>query len=92
MKTFFSYIVGNSLFAQTDLADNVIGVLLLLSSLILIIASLIVIVKLLNSLLQGSLAQTIKKTINSEFPGKFAFLTGYVFIFVGTGNLILIPK
>ncbi|KAK3088779.1 hypothetical protein FSP39_023653 [Pinctada imbricata] len=81
-----------SLFAQTDLSDDVIGVLMLIVSLILIIQSLILIVKLLNSLLKGSLAKTIKRTINSEFPGKLAFLTGYVFILIGTGMTVIVQS
>jgi len=55
-----------------------------------IVVALIAIVKILNSLLKGSIAKVVKKTINADFPGRFAFLTGYVAILIGTGKLLLL--
>ena len=80
---------GENLFAKTDLSDETVGILLLVISLVLIMTSLIFMVKLLNSLLKGSVAKLTKKIINADFPGKLSFLTGYVAILVGTGWLII---
>ncbi|XP_076111073.1 sodium-dependent phosphate transport protein 2B-like [Mytilus galloprovincialis] len=82
----------DNLFAKTDLSDSTIGILLLLISLGLIVVSLILMVKLLNSLLKGSVAKIVKKIINSDFPGAFKHLTGYVAIIVGTGMTILVQS
>lgn len=73
------------MFAQTDLSDSTIGALLLVISLFVIAVALIFMVKLLNSLLKGSVAKVVKKFINSDFPGLFKYLTGYVAILIGTG-------
>lgn len=80
---------GENLFAKTDLSDETIGVLLLVISLLLIVVSLILMVKVLNSLMNGSVAKLVKKFINADFPGKLSFLTGYVAILIGTGLLNL---
>ena len=49
-------------------------------------------VKVLQSLLEGPLFTVIQKTINAEFPGYFAFLTGYMAMFVGAGLTILVQS
>ena len=80
---------GENLFAKTDLSDETVGILLLVISLSLIVVSLILMVKVLNSLMNGSVAKLVKKFINADFPGKLSFLTGYVAILIGTGLLNL---
>ena len=52
-------------------------------ALTILITCLILMVKVLKSLLQGPMAKVIQRTINADFPGKAAFLTGYVAIVVG---------
>ena len=49
-------------------------------------------VKLLHSLLQGSIAKVIKKTLNSDFPGCFSWLTDYVAILVGAVMTVLVQS
>jgi sodium-dependent phosphate cotransporter len=49
-------------------------------------------VKLLHSMLQGSIAKIIKKTLNADFPGCFSWLTGYVAMFVGAVMTILVQS
>ena len=71
-----SLIVGKYLFHGTSLSDQAVGALLLVMSLVMLISCLIVMVKILRSLLEGQMASVIQKTINSNFPGKLAFLTG----------------
>ncbi|CAC5385633.1 SLC34A [Mytilus coruscus] len=82
----------HNLFAQTDLSDSTIGALLLVISLFVIAVALIFMVKLLNSLLKGSVAKVVKKFINSDFPGLFKYLTGYVAILIGTGTTMIIQS
>ncbi|XP_055892042.1 sodium-dependent phosphate transport protein 2B-like [Biomphalaria glabrata] len=81
-----------SLFALTDMGDKAAGVLTLILSIIVILSSLFGIVKILNSMLKGSVAKVINKTMNTDFPGKFAYLTGYLAFFVGMGMTIVIQS
>ncbi|OWF37943.1 Sodium-dependent phosphate transport protein 2A [Mizuhopecten yessoensis] len=83
---------GNNLLALTDMDDSAAGALLMVLSFGLIIVSLVVIVKLLNSMLEGSVAAVVKRSINANFPGKLSFLTGYVAILVGTGMTMVIQS
>ncbi|XP_077990686.1 sodium-dependent phosphate transport protein 2A-like [Glandiceps talaboti] len=71
------------LFAYSDLADEIIGLILLIFSLVLLMGCLIGIVKVLNSMLRGSAAIATKKFLNANFPGKLSWLTGYVAILIG---------
>ncbi|XP_059156708.1 sodium-dependent phosphate transport protein 2B-like isoform X2 [Physella acuta] len=82
----------NNLFALSDITDKVAGSLLLIVSIAIILASLLGIVKILNSLLQGSVAKVIRKTLNADFPGRLAYLTGYVALLVGCGMTMLIQS
>ncbi|XP_021379151.1 sodium-dependent phosphate transport protein 2B-like [Mizuhopecten yessoensis] len=82
----------NNLLALTDMDDSAAGALLMVLSFGLIIVSLVVIVKLLNSMLEGSVAAVVKRSINANFPGKLSFLTGYVAILVGTGMTMVIQS
>ncbi|KAK3095518.1 hypothetical protein FSP39_015589 [Pinctada imbricata] len=81
-----------NLFALTNWSDDVIGIVLSLASLLLIIFCLFVVVKLLNSIFRGTIARVVKKFINSDFPGKMAWLTGYVAILIGTGLTMIIQS
>lgn len=57
-----------------------------------LLSCLLVMVKILKSLLQGSMANVIQKTINADFPGCAACLTGYVAILVGAIITILVQS
>ncbi|GAB0188240.1 sodium-dependent phosphate transport protein 2B [Grus japonensis] len=56
------------LFAEADLPDLAIGLILLALSLLVLCSCLVMIVKLLNSVLKGQVASVIKKTINTGDP------------------------
>lgn len=68
------------------------GAILLILSLFFMIVCLLMMVKLLNSLLQGPMAKVVHKFINSDFPGYAKHLTGYVAILVGAGMTILVQS
>ena len=61
-------------------------------SLIILCLCLMGMVKILQSLLKGHVANIIRKTINSDFPGPLRHLTGYVAILVGAGMTILVQS
>lgn len=71
------------IFVNSNLTDLLVGVILLVASLLVLCGCLVVIVKLLGSVLEGQVAVIIKKTINTDFPFPFAWLTGYLAILVG---------
>ncbi|NWS93972.1 NPT2B protein, partial [Mionectes macconnelli] len=73
------------LFANSDLPDLAIGLILLALSLFVLCSCLIMIVKLLNSVLKGQVASIIKKTINTDFPFPFTWLAGYLAMLAGAG-------
>ncbi|XP_076456006.1 sodium-dependent phosphate transport protein 2C-like [Babylonia areolata] len=81
-----------SLFAQTELSDSAAGGILLVCSLVIIFLALYGLVKILHSVLHGSLAGVIKKFINSDLPGKAAYFTGYIFILVGCGMTMILQS
>lgn len=80
------------LFSNTGMNDTAIGIILLLLSLFLLCTCLTILVKTLQSLLMGRMARTLKKYINSDLPYPFGWLTGYIFIVVGTGMTILVQS
>ncbi|KAI8791253.1 sodium-dependent phosphate transport protein 2B [Biomphalaria glabrata] len=82
----------DSLFSLSDLHDAPIGAIILICSLILLLLALFLIVKILNSMLSGSVIKVIKKTINADFPGPFAYFTGYVALIVGCGMTMIIQS
>nr|XP_010350419.2 sodium-dependent phosphate transport protein 2C isoform X3 [Saimiri boliviensis boliviensis] len=57
------------LFAGTELTDLAVGFILLASSLLVLCSCLVLIVKLLNSVLRGRVAQAVKTVINAVPPG-----------------------
>lgn len=70
-------------FAYSGFSDTVAGIIMLVFALVLLCLCLVCIVKLLNSLLKGSIALVIKKFVNADFPGYLAFMTGYIAILIG---------
>ncbi|XP_051983023.1 solute carrier family 34 member 2a [Xyrauchen texanus] len=82
----------NHIFVNTSLSDLAVGLILLACSLLVLCTCLIMIVKLLNSMLQGQVAVVIKKIINTDFPFPFAWLTGYIAIIVGAGMTFIVQS
>ncbi len=72
--------------------EQVVGAIVLLIAVFMLITCLILMVKILRMLLQEHLAVAVKKTINSNFPGKFACLTGYFAILVGAILTMLVQS
>ncbi|XP_060068045.1 sodium-dependent phosphate transport protein 2A-like [Ylistrum balloti] len=81
-----------SLFSILDLGDTATGLIMLIASIVMLCACLIFTVKLLNSMMHGSIAKAIKKTVNSEFPGPCRHLTGFVAIIVGAVMTVLVQS
>ncbi|XP_075901754.1 sodium-dependent phosphate transport protein 2B-like [Nelusetta ayraudi] len=86
------HIAGNHIFANVDLPDLAIGLILLACSLLILCTCLILIVKLLNSMLKGQVAVVIKKVLNTDFPFPFGWVTGYIAIVVGAGMTFIIQS
>ncbi|XP_021527135.2 sodium-dependent phosphate transport protein 2C isoform X1 [Aotus nancymaae] len=73
------------LFAGTELTDLAVGFILLAGSLLVLCSCLVLVVKLLNSVLHGRVAQAVKTIINAEFPFPLGWLSGYLALLVGAG-------
>nr|DBA21225.1 TPA: hypothetical protein GDO54_017903 [Pyxicephalus adspersus] len=71
------------IFSHVNLPDIAVGFILLTAALLVLCTCLILIVKILNSVLKGQIAQVIKKIINADFPFPFSWLTGYLAILIG---------
>ncbi|XP_053556858.1 sodium-dependent phosphate transport protein 2B [Bombina bombina] len=82
----------NHIFATTGLPDLAVGLILLALSLFVLCVCLILIVKLLNSMLQGQVSVIIKKVINTDFPFPFSWLTGYLAMLVGAGMTFIVQS
>ncbi|CAJ1059926.1 solute carrier family 34 member 2b [Xyrichtys novacula] len=80
------------IFAYSGLPDLAVGLILLALSLLILCACLILIVKLLNSMLQGQVAVVIKKVLNTDFPFPFCWVTGYIAILVGAGMTFIVQS
>ncbi|KAK7799732.1 hypothetical protein U0070_010739 [Myodes glareolus] len=80
------------LFVGTGLTDLAVGFILLAGSLLVLCSCLVLIVKLLNSVLQGRIAQAVKTVINADFPFPFGWLSGYLAILVGAGLTFLLQS
>ncbi|XP_057585462.1 sodium-dependent phosphate transport protein 2B isoform X2 [Hippopotamus amphibius kiboko] len=80
------------IFVNSNLPDVVVGAILLVLSLLVLCTCLILIVKLLGSVLKGQVALVIKKTINTDFPFPFAWVTGYLAILVGAGMTFIVQS
>ncbi|ELV13117.1 Sodium-dependent phosphate transport protein 2C [Tupaia chinensis] len=70
------------LFASVALSDLAVGFVLLAGSLLVLCSCLVLIVKLLNSVLRGRVAQAVKTVINADFPFPWGWLSGYLAILV----------
>ncbi|KAJ0032181.1 hypothetical protein NQD34_002262 [Periophthalmus magnuspinnatus] len=82
----------NHLFANVNLPDLAIGLILMALSLLILCTCLIFIVKLLNSMLKGQVAVVIKKILNTDFPFPFSWVTGYIAILVGAGMTFIVQS
>ncbi|XP_007535177.1 LOW QUALITY PROTEIN: sodium-dependent phosphate transport protein 2B [Erinaceus europaeus] len=80
------------IFVNFNLPDLAIGIILLIASLVILCGCLIMIVKLLGSVLKGQVAVVIKKTLNTDFPFPFAWVTGYLAILVGAGMTFIVQS
>ncbi|XP_075399707.1 sodium-dependent phosphate transport protein 2B [Tenrec ecaudatus] len=80
------------IFANLNLPDLAVGLILLLTSLVVLCLCLVIIVKILNSVMKGQVAAVIKKTLNTDFPFPFAWLTGYLAILVGAGMTFIVQS
>nr|XP_021329113.1 sodium-dependent phosphate transport protein 2A [Danio rerio] len=80
------------LFVETRLSDLAVGLILLVCSLLVLCTCLLLLVKLLNSLLQGQVAKAIQKVINTDFPFPFSWLTGYLAILIGAGMTFVVQS
>lgn len=80
------------LFANVDLPDLAVGLILMGLSLLILCTCLILIVKLLNSMLKGQVAVVIKKVLNTDFPFPFGWVTGYIAILVGAGMTFIVQS
>ncbi|XP_063100113.1 sodium-dependent phosphate transport protein 2C isoform X2 [Cavia porcellus] len=80
------------LFVGSVLTDPAVGCILLAGSLLVLSACLVLIVKLLNSVLHGRVAQAVRTVINADFPFPFGWLSGYLAIFVGAGMTFLLQS
>ncbi|XP_047489248.1 sodium-dependent phosphate transport protein 2B-like isoform X1 [Penaeus chinensis] len=79
------------LFYETSLTDSQVGIILLISSLLILCTALVFIVKILNSMMKGKMAMIIKKTINADIP-YVPWLTGYIAILVGAVMTFLVQS
>ncbi|XP_037070694.1 sodium-dependent phosphate transport protein 2B-like [Pollicipes pollicipes] len=80
-----------SLFSQTDIPDLYVGLILLVIALVMLCGCLVLMVKILHTLLQGSIASVIRTTLNADLP-HFSWLTGYLAMLVGCGMTILVQS
>ncbi|KAJ7316600.1 hypothetical protein JRQ81_002762 [Phrynocephalus forsythii] len=82
----------NHLFVDSYLPDLAVGLVLLASSLTVLCTCLIMLVKLLSSVLQGQMARSIQKVINTDLPSPFGWLTGYFAMLVGAGMTFVVQS
>ncbi|XP_020854517.1 sodium-dependent phosphate transport protein 2A [Phascolarctos cinereus] len=80
------------LFVDTSLPDLAVGLILLAGSLTVLCTCLILLVKLLNSVLQGQVATVVQKVINTDFPYPFTWVTGYFAMVVGAGMTFVVQS
>ncbi|CAF1500886.1 unnamed protein product [Rotaria sordida] len=80
------------IFSKISWPDWGLGLLLLLFSIIALCTCLILLVKILQSMLKGTISTIIHKTVNADFPGIFHHLTPYLAIGVGCIFTILVQS
>ena len=78
------------IFSKVSWPDWGVGLLLLALSLLALCGCLILLVKLLQSMLKGTISTVIFKTVNADFPGVFRHLTPYLAI--GVTHLKRLPR
>jgi len=83
---------ANFLLNLPSLSDSLIGAILLAFSLLALSTCLILIVKLLRSLLQGAVADLIKKTLNADVPCLPAAATGYLALLAGAALTFVVQS
>ncbi|CAL8126774.1 unnamed protein product [Orchesella dallaii] len=79
------------LFAKLGWGDTLAGAIILIGSLVVLCLCLIMIVKILNSVLQGQIAIVIKKTLNAKIP-YVPWITGYLALVVGAVMTFLVQS
>ncbi|XP_006517240.1 sodium-dependent phosphate transport protein 2A isoform X1 [Mus musculus] len=82
----------NHIFVDTGLPDLAVGLILLAGSLVVLCTCLILLVKMLNSLLKGQVANVIQKVINTDFPAPFTWVTGYFAMVVGASMTFVVQS
>ncbi len=70
------------IFSKVYWPDWGIGLLLLILSIVSLCTCLVLLVKLLQTMLKGTISTVIHKTVNADFPGIFHHLTPYLAIAV----------
>ncbi|KAL4238077.1 hypothetical protein ACF0H5_002789 [Mactra antiquata] len=80
------------LFESVSWSDSTVGVVLLVMTLVLLTACFIILVRTIYSVLKGPILRLVKKFVNADFPGRLAFITGYVAIAIGTGTTMIIQS
>ncbi|XP_037386219.1 sodium-dependent phosphate transport protein 2B-like [Talpa occidentalis] len=80
------------IFVNFNLPDYAVGIILLIASLLILCGCLIMIVKILGSMIKGRVAGVIRRTINTDFPFPFAWVTGYLAILVGAGMTFIVQS
>ncbi|XP_053376129.1 sodium-dependent phosphate transport protein 2B-like [Mercenaria mercenaria] len=80
------------LFEGVSWSDTTIGIVLLVIALVMLCVCLVLIVKILHSFLKGKITSWLKMFVNADFPGNFAYFTGYLAILVGMGLTILVQS
>lgn len=78
----FVNLKGVYIFESINMPEWGIGIILLIGSLVVLITCLLFMVKILNSVFQGPVAKILQKIVNSDLPGPFRYLTGFIAITV----------
>ncbi|EHA97768.1 Sodium-dependent phosphate transport protein 2B [Heterocephalus glaber] len=80
------------IFVNAQLLELVVGIILLIISLLVLWGCLIMIIRLLGSVPKGQVVTIIKKTINTDFPFPFSWVTSYLAILVGASMTFIMQS
>ncbi|CAG0922126.1 unnamed protein product [Notodromas monacha] len=80
------------LFFDTGMDDTATGGILLAISLVMMSGCLILLVKVLNSILQGQISSSVNRVINMEFAYPFSWAPGYIAIALGAIMTFLVQS
>ncbi|XP_074604974.1 sodium-dependent phosphate transport protein 2B-like [Brevipalpus obovatus] len=83
---------SGALLNSLGLKDSLSGIILLVTSLIMLSSCLILMVKILHSLLKGKIATLIKKYVNAEYELPWSLLLDYMAIFMGCMITVLVQS